>query len=599
MSSRRLIRGAMVGTLFATMVAGRAEAAPEGCVLEAATSLRVDNGSTLDGDVLVTELGGKAKLGRQVFAADDTTIAADKVSLGRNASVFDVLRSTLALASDAVIRGTDGIATFPRQGACALPELACGSEDIHVEKHGALLLLPGSYGHLTIEDDADIAIAPGTYAFCSIRTGRNVVLAVGPGTPPSIGIVGDLVLGDGTLLEAPPGSAIPTIAVGGAKVKLPGNSQVDAFIRSPLARLTIGRSTAFTGGACAETIKLGREVAFHCATEGTATTTSTTGTLPTSTSSSTTTSSTSTSQVPSTSTSTSVGPTTTSSSTTTVLGTTSTSSSSTSSSTTSSSSTTGTIPTTTSTSSAPTTSTTSGPTTSTTTAPTPTTTIGPTTSTTSTSSTTTTSTTEEPTTSSSSTIPQPTTTSTSSTTSTSTTTSTSSTTSPAGCGNGNVGTGETCDDGNNIDNDTCPADCRIAACTPVTTTQRFVQVHFQAPLGALVAGLTVLVDYPEGQVDLPGAGGASFPSGTISGTPTGATIGANDLSFNTKGHAVRLTVAGQGGNALHPGQVIRFRFQDCQGAQAPTPANFLCTVLAATDPFLNPVSGVQCFVVIE
>jgi hypothetical protein len=125
-----------------------------------------------------------------------------------------------------------------------------------------------------------------------------------------------------------------------------------------------------------------------------------------------------------------------------------------------------------------------------------------------------------------------------------------------------------------------------------------VQVHFQPPLGALVAGMTLLVDYPEGRVDLPG-NALSFPSGTISGTPTGATVGVNDLNFNGKGHAVRVNVAGQSGRALAPGQVIRFRFQDCSGAPAPTADDFLCTTLSATDPFLNPVSGVRCFVVLE
>jgi hypothetical protein len=103
---------------------------------------------------------------------------------------------------------------------------------------------------------------------------------------------------------------------------------------------------------------------------------------------------------------------------------------------------------------------------------------------------------------------------------------------------------KTCDDGNNGDNDSCPADCRIAACTPLTATQRFVQVHFQAPLGALVAGITVLADYPEGLVDLPG-NGTTFPSG-------------------------------------------RFRFQEYPGAS-----------MNASDPFTNPVSGVRCFAVIE
>lgn len=159
-------------------------------------------------------------------------------------------------------------------------------------------------------------------------------------------------------------------------------------------------------------------------------------------------------------------------------------------------------------------------------------------------------------------------------------------------------TGETCDDGNHSDNDACPADCRIDACTPVTTTQRFVSVQFEPPLGALIAGMTVLVDYPEGKVDLPG-NATTFPSGTISGVPTGSQISVNDLNFSGKGHAVRVTIAGQSGNAISPGQIIRFKFNDCQGATAPTADQFLCTVITASDPFLNRVSGVRCFVVLQ
>ncbi|MGH7894050.1 MAG: hypothetical protein ACREQL_05230 [Candidatus Binatia bacterium] len=167
-----------------------------------------------------------------------------------------------------------------------------------------------------------------------------------------------------------------------------------------------------------------------------------------------------------------------------------------------------------------------------------------------------------------------------------------------GCGNGVTSGGETCDDSNNSDNDSCPADCRIDACTAVATSQRFVQVRFEPPLGALVAGITVLVDYPEGKVDLPG-NGTSFPAGTISGTVPGAQLSVNDLNFSTNGHAVRVTVAGQGGQALPAGQIIRFKFQDCQGAVPPVADQFPCTVISASDPFLNRVSGVRCFVVVE
>ena len=223
------------------------------------------------------------------------------------------------------------------------------------------------------------------------------------------------------------------------------------------------------------------------------------------------------------------------------------------------------------------------------------------TSTTSTSATPTTSTssstsTTAPASTTTSTTAGPTTTSTSSTTSSSTSTSTSSTTSPMGCGNGTTAGGETCDDGNHSDNDSCPADCRIAACTPLTTTQRFVSVRFAPPEGGLVAGMTVLLDYPEGNVDLPG-NGTTLPSGTISGVPTGAFVSVNDLNFGGLGHAARITVGA--GSALPPGQFVRLRFQDCQGAAVPPASAFPCTMLSASDPFLNPVNGVQCLVVVE
>jgi hypothetical protein len=106
----------------------------------------------------------------------------------------------------------------------------------------------------------------------------------------------------------------------------------------------------------------------------------------------------------------------------------------------------------------------------------------------------------------------------------------------------------------------------------------------------------VLFDYPEGRVDLPG-NGTTFPSGTISGVPPGAFVSVNDLNFSNKGHAARITVGASA--ALPPGQIVRLRFQDCQGATVPPASAFLCTVLNASDPFSNPVSGVRCFAVVE
>jgi cysteine-rich repeat protein len=234
------------------------------------------------------------------------------------------------------------------------------------------------------------------------------------------------------------------------------------------------------------------------------------------------------------------------------------------------------IPTTTSTSSSSTTSTSSSVTTSTSTSLT---------STTSTSATSTTSTSS----STSSSLPGATTTST-----------TTSTTIPPLCGNGTLNAGETCDDGNNSDNDGCPANCFIAACTPVAGTVRQATVSFATPLGVDVAALTLLLNYPEQKVFMPPAGPQStigsanfvplYPSSEV-------LIRGADLApagSTGSGHAVRGLVADS--TAVPAGPIFQLRFQDCQGAAAPVAGEFVCAVLDATDPFTNQVGGVTCSV---
>jgi hypothetical protein len=162
-----------------------------------------------------------------------------------------------------------------------------------------------------------------------------------------------------------------------------------------------------------------------------------------------------------------------------------------------------------------------------------------------------------------------------------------------------VNTGETCDDGNASDDDACPWDCRIDACAAVAGSQKFVQVHFAVPQGALVSGVTVLFDHPEGLLDLPGAATNqnTVPSGTISGTPAGSFVNVARRNFNGQDHAVRVAVASS--QALPVGQLFRIKFQTCSGARAVLASDFVCRVLEASDPFLNPVTGVTCSVVVE
>jgi cysteine-rich repeat protein len=195
------------------------------------------------------------------------------------------------------------------------------------------------------------------------------------------------------------------------------------------------------------------------------------------------------------------------------------------------------------------------------------------------------------------------TTSTTSTTSTSssttssvigpTTTSTSTTTTSTApctnvCGNSTVEDPcETCDDGNTSDEDTCPGDCRVDACTPAAGGGPVASVTFTPPPGISVAGITVFVDYPEGKVNLPGSGGSA--SGSITNTPPGAFATPNDFD-----HALREVIAS--GGPITPGLLFRMNFQGCTGASAPSAGEFTCTVTDASDPLGNTLTGVTCAV---
>ncbi len=156
------------------------------------------------------------------------------------------------------------------------------------------------------------------------------------------------------------------------------------------------------------------------------------------------------------------------------------------------------------------------------------------------------------------------------------------------CGNGIIEPGETCDDGNTVNGDSCPSDCVIQSCTPGATTRTFT-VSFSGSTN--VAGIQVLLDYPEGKVSIPGSGGDSFVTGSISNTPAGALLVSNDLDYAL---IQSVTTAA----ALPVGPIFRVTFQDCQGATAPTPADFTCTVTDASDPtgFIDLTGVTTCSV---
>lgn len=124
------------------------------------------------------------------------------------------------------------------------------------------------------------------------------------------------------------------------------------------------------------------------------------------------------------------------------------------------------------------------------------------------------------------------------------------------------------------------------ACVPRAGDRRTVAVSVAPPEGGLVAGLTMIVDYPERKVVLPGSG-LDVATDAIGGTPTGAVVGVNDL-----GHEVRIVLAGP--KQLAPGDVVDLRFDACEGVDAVAADDFGCRVVDAADPATNLVRDVTC-----
>jgi cysteine-rich repeat protein len=158
-----------------------------------------------------------------------------------------------------------------------------------------------------------------------------------------------------------------------------------------------------------------------------------------------------------------------------------------------------------------------------------------------------------------------------------------------GCGNDLVLAPETCDDGNVDDGDFCPSDCIVDFCSPVPSSSRTVTVVTSTPD---LAAITLLLDYPEGKVSLPGTCG-DIPSGII--TPVAGTAQGNDFD-----HALRYVQF----DVFNFGttDIATLAFEDCSGATVPAPGEFSCTVIdAGAEDGLGgfvPVLGATCSVTV-
>ncbi|HUI24591.1 MAG TPA: hypothetical protein VL403_00800 [Candidatus Kryptonia bacterium] len=151
---------------------------------------------------------------------------------------------------------------------------------------------------------------------------------------------------------------------------------------------------------------------------------------------------------------------------------------------------------------------------------------------------------------------------------------------------------ETCDDGNAVSGDSCPANCVINSCTPSGHT-RFALVAISAPAGVSVAGLSVLVTYPDGTVGIPGAASdQSVQDRVFAGFGGDGFVTVNDLNY-----ALRVALAANPGAEV-PMVAFGAMVDTCTGAPTATNDQFRCSVESAADANGGAITGVTCQVTI-
>jgi cysteine-rich repeat protein len=159
------------------------------------------------------------------------------------------------------------------------------------------------------------------------------------------------------------------------------------------------------------------------------------------------------------------------------------------------------------------------------------------------------------------------------------------------CGNGQIDAGETCDDGNTLQDsglgsaDTCPADCAVAACVPDGVTN--VQVNFSSPVSLL--GLTVLLSYDDSKVSIPGTSNQA----PVQAAMTSANFATDPTDVD---YAVRVVMNDPLAIGYAAGEAFSVAFNRCQGAPAPAAADFACMVVDAGDTNFAQADGVTCSV---
>jgi hypothetical protein len=202
---------------------------------------------------------------KNVFMADGTFLAGDRVEVGNASSVYTVLAGTsFKKGFDAVVRnGVFPLTTPIETPFCVAPTFTCGGPDVIVAP-GQLVgpLAPGVYGRVIVMNGGSLTLAPGEFTFCDVKMGRQAVIEAQGEV--KMFIVGNLRVGTASRFGPAPGFPPIGVYVLGRKVRTSQSAVIIAAIVAPNAKMSFGRDASFNGCFCASQAKSDKHITLTC-----------------------------------------------------------------------------------------------------------------------------------------------------------------------------------------------------------------------------------------------------------------------------------------------------------------------------------------------
>jgi len=196
-----------------------------------------------------------------VVMDDGSQVVADTVRLGDETSVWNLFANEVQTSfNPAVLRDpprtpfTAPIIAPANLPAC--PPFSPGTQNVTVPKGGSLVLAPGSYGDVRVQDSGSLTLGAGIYNMKSFNNGKKVRIITDPGT--DVRVAQDMSTNDGSFV-GPADCARFCVRGDGvsnndATVSFGRNTEIHGQFYAPNGRINLGHSTDLFGRFWSDTV---------------------------------------------------------------------------------------------------------------------------------------------------------------------------------------------------------------------------------------------------------------------------------------------------------------------------------------------------------